>query len=175
MNDLFKKDWKHYKHTEWKGTNILRLMISQNMRYMFTGRMSQCSGIIGKIYGIINNHQGKKMGNEICFSVIEGGCVLRHPYGITVGSEAKIGLDATLYKGCTVGTIRSGVKAGTPIIGDRVVICSNATVVGGVHIGNDVLISAGAFVNFDVPDHSVVIGNPGVIHRKENASREYLW
>lgn len=25
---------------------------------------------------------------------------------------------------------------------------------------------SGAFVNFDVPDYSVVIGNPGIIHKK---------
>jgi serine O-acetyltransferase len=45
---------------------------------------------------------------------------------------------------------------------------------GNVTIGNDVLIAAGAYVNFDVPDNSVVIGNPGVIHHKENPSKDYL-
>lgn len=41
-------------------------------------------------------------------------------------------------------------------------------------MGSDVLIAAGAFVNFDVPDHSIVIGNSGVIHHKENASKYYI-
>ena len=44
-----------------------------------------------------------------------------------------------------------------------------------VHIGNDVMISAGCFVDFDVPNNSIVIGNPGVIHKKDNASKDYLW
>lgn len=36
-------------------------------------------------------------------------------------------------------------------------------------MGNDVLVSPGAFVNFDVPDCSIVIGNPGKIIRKEHS------
>ena len=50
----------------------------------------------------------------------------------------------------------------------------NATVVGNVTIGDDVLIAPGAFVNFDVPSHSVVIGNPAQIHHKENATEGYV-
>lgn len=43
-----------------------------------------------------------------------------------------------------------------------------------ITIGNDVMIAPNSFVNFDVPDHSVVVGNPGVIHYKENATEEYI-
>lgn len=32
------------------------------------------------------------------------------------------------------------------------------------------MIAPNSFVNFDVPNHSAVIGNPGVIHRRENAT-----
>lgn len=67
-----------------------------------------------------------------------------------------------------------GEKSGTPCIGDRVVICSNAMVCGNIVIGDDVLIAAGAFVNFDVPDNSVVVGNPGIIHHKEKPTQYYV-
>lgn len=40
-------------------------------------------------------------------------------------------------------------------------------IVGAIEIGDDVLIAPGAFVNFDVPAHSLVIGNPGIIHAKK--------
>ena len=33
-------------------------------------------------------------------------------------------------------------------------------------IGYNVEIAAGAFVNFNVPDNAIVIGNPGVVHMK---------
>ena len=42
------------------------------------------------------------------------------------------------------------------------------------HIGDDVVIAPNAFVNIDVPDHSVVMGNPCIIHHKENATEGYL-
>ena len=47
----------------------------------------------------------------------------------------------------------------------------NSTVVGNIKIGNNVLIAPNSFVNFDVPDNSVVIGNPAVIHKKENLQK----
>ena len=45
---------------------------------------------------------------------------------------------------------------------------------GNIRIGNDVLIAANSFVNFDVPDHSIVIGNPGVVHHRNNATEGYI-
>ena len=44
-----------------------------------------------------------------------------------------------------------------PTIGDNVFMGRNSIVIGNVNIGNDVLIAPGAFVNFDVPDNSIVI------------------
>lgn len=35
------------------------------------------------------------------------------------------------------------------------------------------LIAANSFVDFDVPNHSVVVGNPGMIHHKMDASKDY--
>lgn len=45
-------------------------------------------------------------------------------------------------------------------IGDNVSVHVAATIVGGVKIGNNVTIGAGAVVVKDVPDNSLVIGNP---------------
>ena len=47
----------------------------------------------------------------------------------------------------------------------------NSTIVGRVRIGNDVMIAPNTFVNFDVPSHSIVIGNPAEIHHKDNATK----
>ena len=47
-------------------------------------------------------------------------------------------------------------------------------IVGGITIGDDVLIAPNAFVNFDVPSHSVVVGNPAVVHPRENATEGYI-
>lgn len=51
---------------------------------------------------------------------------------------------------------------------------ANAVIVGNIRIGNDVLIAPGAYVNFDVPSHSIVLGNPAKIISRENATEGYI-
>lgn len=117
----------------------------------------------------------KKNGVEITFNGnIGAGLLLSHPYGITVNPGAILGENVTLFKGSTVGSVRSGKRKGTPIIGNNVVIGTNAFVCGGITIGNDVLIAANSFVDFDVPDNTLVFGNPGVMKYKENAAGDYI-
>ena len=97
-----------------------------------------------------------------------------HPYNITIASGVRMGKNCNVHKGVTIGRINVGNKEGVPTIGESVFFGINSTVVGNIHIGNDVLIAPNSFVNFDVPDHSVVIGNPGVIHYKAEATGGYI-
>lgn len=55
------------------------------------------------------------------------------------------------------------VKFGKIIIGDRVFIGANSTILMNVHVGNDVIIGAGSLVNKDIPDGMVVAGVPAKI------------
>ena len=66
-----------------------------------------------------------------------------------------------------------GNRAGCPRIGNRVIIGLNSTVVGKVCIGDNVMIAPNTFVNFDVPNNSLVIGSPGKIHHKDNPCDGY--
>lgn len=104
----------------------------------------------------------------------EGGLLFGHSYCITINPEARIGAHVNIHKGVTIGIENRGVRQGVPTIGNRVWIGVNATVVGRITIGNDVLIAPNTFVNCDVPDHSVVFGNPCIIKRRENATEGYL-
>lgn len=63
-------------------------------------------------------------------------------------------------------------KAGTPLIGNKVYIAFGAVIVGKVKIGNNVLIAANSFVNFDVPDNSIVIRNK--IIKNDKATDSYI-
>jgi len=101
------------------------------------------------------------------FSIGHLGTVIINPRSI-------IGNNVCVNAGVTIGQENRGAREGCPTIGDNVWIGTNAVVVGKVHIGNDVLIAPNTYVNFDVPDHSVVIGNPGIIHHKEYATEGYL-
>ena len=57
-----------------------------------------------------------------------------------------------------------------PVIGDYVWIGVNATIVGKINIGNDVLIAPNSYVNCDVPSHSIAIGNPCIIKQNQKAT-----
>lgn len=102
------------------------------------------------------------------------GLYLGHLGRIIIHPETVLGKNVNLATGITIGQANRGKKKGVPVIGDDVWIGTNAVVVGGISIGNDVLIAPGAYVNCDVPDHSVVIGNPAVIHASEHATEGYI-
>lgn len=102
------------------------------------------------------------------------GLIIGHWGHILLNGKAKYGNQFFVTGGVTVGRDIRGKRKGTPTFGDRVVIRTNSTVVGNIHIGNDVLIAPNTFVNFDVPDHSVVIGNPATIHHRDNATEGHL-
>ena len=102
------------------------------------------------------------------------GLLIGHFGTIVVNPNAVIGKNFNLSEGVLIGNSQ-GKKNGCPIIGDNVCVQANAVIVGGVRIGNDVLIAPGAFVNFDVPDNSIVIGNPGQIIRRESSpTKKYI-
>ena len=55
---------------------------------------------------------------------------------------------------------RKLVSKGPVIIGDNVWIGDKATILAGVHIGNNAIIAANAVVTTDVPDNCIVAGVP---------------
>lgn len=161
---------------DWSGLRgILRILNNHNLCFLYIGRKSEESKIFRWYYNILLRHYKTKYGLEINFKNVGSGFSLLHAYNITINPQAKLGNDVTIFKGATVGSIRSGKNAGVPTIGDRVTICCNAFLCGNITIGNDVLIAANSYVNFDVPDNSIVIGNPGIIKHKQDPSRDYLF
>lgn len=102
------------------------------------------------------------------------GIIIGHPGIIIINANAKFAGNLMLTHGVTIGRDIRGKRAGTPTFGKNVCIRCNSTVVGGITIGDDVLIAPNTFVNFDVPSHSIVIGNPATIHHKDNATEGHI-
>ena len=71
----------------------------------------------------------------------------------TIISAKTIGDNCTICQQVTIGYTSDGKS---PIIGNNVKICAGAIVVGGVHIGDNSIVGAGAIVVDDVPENSVV-------------------
>ncbi len=93
------------------------------------------------------------------------GHIVINPFAIT-------GKNFNIAQGCLVGN-SAGKKKGAPIIGDNACMQSGS-VVGKVLIGNNVLFAPNSFCNFDVPNDSIVLGNPGIIIQKENPTKDYI-
>lgn len=107
-------------------------------------------------------------------SKIGYGLYFGHYSGITINPDTIIGNNVNIHKGVTIGQENRGKRKGLPTIGNDVWIGVNSTIVGKITIGNDVLIAPNSYVNCDVPDHSIVFGNPAIIKNVEFATEGYI-
>ena len=102
------------------------------------------------------------------------GFYIGHSGRVIINPEAKLGKNVNVATGVTIGYENRGERKGAPTIEGDCWIGTNSVVVGNVKIEEDVLIAPLTFVNFDVPAHSIVIGNPAKIIHKENATKDYV-
>ena len=132
-------------------------------------------GVIHKLSVAIFGYYAKKNGLEISITnQIGKGLYIGHPYNITINSSAVIGENCNIHKGVLIGQENRGKRKGSPTIGNCVWIGINSSIVGNVTVGNDVLIAPNSYVNCDIPDHSVVFGNPCIIKHMDDATRDYI-
>jgi serine O-acetyltransferase len=103
---------------------------------------------------------------EINCASIGPGLVVAHGYGAILTAE-RIGANCTLHQQVTVGwrSLRQRERVFTeplrpPILGDNVFLGTGAKVLGGISIGNNVLVGANAVVISDVPDGFTAVGVP---------------
>lgn len=175
MRDELRMDYYRMTGVEYKFgiKSLLRIIFSHQIRYMFWWRKAHQKNTVFRRYKLFR--YARKYGLEIASSANLGkGIYLGHPYNITIGDEVIIGDNINLHKGCTIGRENRGKRMGSPTVGNFVSVGINATVVGNVTIGDDVMIAPNSFVNFDVPSHSVVIGNLGIIYHKDEATKDYI-
>jgi serine O-acetyltransferase len=78
---------------------------------------------------------------------------------IFIGKGAIIGAYCSISHGVTIG--ESGrTQRGTPRLNDRVLICTNAVLVGKLSVGDDAVIAPNSLVIYDVSESSVMMGVP---------------
>lgn len=89
------------------------------------------------------------------------------PVGLVISKYARLGKNCVLYQNVTIGGKDFPNKVGNPDhypqIGDNVVIYPGAFIVGAVKIGNNCIIGANTVVVSNIPDNSMVGGNPSKV------------
>lgn len=102
------------------------------------------------------------------------GFYIGHSGRVIINPDAVLGKNINVSTGVVIGAENRGKREGAPVLEGDCWIGANAVVVGKINIGQDVMIAPLSFVNFDVPPHSVVVGNPAKIIHKENATEAYI-
>ncbi len=111
----------------------------------------------------IDIHPGAQIGSNF---------FIDHGTGVVIGETAQVGDQVTLYQGVTLGAlnfprdVKGQIIRGQkrhPTIGDRVVIYSGATILGGnTEIGAGSVIGGNVWLTESVPANSRVINQPQV-------------
>lgn len=129
----------------------------------------------GLLYRAFLLHYSYKYGYQINPNTKIGkGLYIVHWGPVVINGQVEIGDNCTLSHIVNLGQTNRGKKAGCPKIGNKVFIGTGAVVVGKIVIGDNVLIAPNALVNFDVPDNSIVTGNPAVVKPCTNATEGYV-
>ena len=105
---------------------------------------------------------------------IAGGLRISHYGPLLVNSKTIVGRNCYFSHNITIGETKRGKYKGSPTFGDKVWIGPGAVIVGGVTIGDNVLIAPLCYVNTDIPPNSIAMGNPAQIIPKENATEGYI-
>jgi serine O-acetyltransferase len=168
-NDLRAKAEWIYEGADWK--SMLKALLADGTPAMFWYRLMQwsrrwrltplelaCNKIMTCFCGCVIG-RGAEFGPRF---------VLIHSNGVVINGGVVGGADVKIEHQVTLGAERRRF----PVLGDRIFIGAGAKVVGGVSIGDDVLIGANAVVITDVPPHSTAVGVPArCISRTRAASQ----
>jgi serine O-acetyltransferase len=94
-----------------------------------------------------------------------------------INGYATIGECCTIFQDVTIGRSFFGECEGVTQIGNNVILFPGSKVIGGITIGNNVVIGANAVVTSDIPNNSVVVGAPAKVvsnNVKQYFNNEYF-
>ena len=176
LKDYIKSDIYCYYGKEYRSLREY-FCISLELKYIITYRKAALTPVtllrmFYKLYLIYLSHK-----TQIQISSktrIGKGLYIGHLRRVIINSDAILGNNVNLSLGVTIGWENRGRRTRSPTLENNIWVGTNAVIVGKIKIGNDVLIAPNAFVNFDVPDHCIVIGNPVKIHFCPCATENYL-
>ncbi|MDO6657887.1 DapH/DapD/GlmU-related protein [Anaerobacillus sp. 1_MG-2023] len=111
---------------------------------------------------------GVKIGDQTAFALMVMLDIM-FPEKISVGKNSIVGYNTTIL---AHEYLIDEYRLGDVVIGDRVMIGANSTLLPGITIGDGAIVSAGTLVHKSVPAGAFVGGNPmQVIYTKEERAK----
>ncbi len=177
MNDIIRKDLYRYEGEKSRSlfTQLRYILFTPGFSFTYCWRKASLvrNPLSRLFWKILHRWCMFHTGIQIPVGTKIGeGLKIGHFGNIVINPQAVIGRNFSIAQGALIGNAQ-GKRTGVPTIGNNVVVGANSLIVGGVHIGDFVMIAPGAFVNFVVPDHSIVIGNPGKIIPSNRPTDKY--
>jgi acetyltransferase-like isoleucine patch superfamily enzyme len=109
-----------------------------------------------------------KVGKQTSFALMVMPDIM-FPEKISVGDNSIIGYNTTIL---AHEYLIEEYRIGEVVIGNKVMVGANSTILPGVKIGDGAIVSAGTLVHRDVPEGAFVGGNPmKVIYTKEEMEK----
>ena len=172
--DIFRYQGEGYK----KWSVRLFYLYKPHTRYMWMFRHHQfAKNPLSRLFWKVMLQRAKfQTGVQIPIGTHIGrGFRMLHFGNVVIHPRAIIGENCNVAEGVLVGESFVHGECGVPTVGDNCCLFANSIVVGGVKLSDNVLVAPGAFVNFDVPENCIVIGNPGqIIQRDSSPTKKYI-
>ena len=94
-------------------------------------------------------------------AIVAKGFYIEHPIGVVIGA-AEIGENFKIYQNATVGAQWRGEyhEGKYPRIGNNVMLTSGSSILGNVHIADDVVIGCNSVVVKDITESGIYAGSP---------------
>lgn len=92
--------------------------------------------------------------------------IMHQGVGLVIHPNCTVGDDVCLYHNVTLGTGVPRESSERLIVGDKVTIYASSVIIGPRRIGANSVIGAGSIVTHDIPENSVVYGNPARVQKQ---------
>ena len=154
-------------------------LFTPGFRYTVLLRKTKAArGLSRLFWRLILRHYQVRYGLQIPIQTSIGrGFRIVHFGAIVVNPAAEVGDNFNIAQGAVIGYApprRGQSEGGSPKIGNNVCVGANAIVIGKISIGDYCVIAPGAFVNQDMPPHTIALGNPATFHHKHQASSSLI-
>lgn len=127
--------------------------------------LARCISHINRFMTGIEIHPAAEIGR---------GVFIDHGMGVVIGETAVVGDGCLIYKGVVLGGTTTEKTKRHPTLGKKIIVGSNACILGNITIGDQVRIGSGSVVVRDVPPHATVVGVPGRIIEQKKKDHDVM-